>query len=405
MTFLLFTLTAAKLCLYFAFVSLAEGFSRLLPAALAALALGPAAVACGSLAAGKKPLLRFAFLPLPFLALLLTRSPTQLLLLAPALLYPAAVLLTGRFRISYRSDRAHFLGSSACLIPLLLFSQLNEASLPPLFFGTGCLVLEVFTLRQLRFGLQTSRRRKSLELLSICSIPAGAGLAVFLLPRLLKAGEWLLKSGLYPLIQLLQKLVERLIAFLEPVIDSAATPAETQATVESTAAVTETYLPETVSAEFPIRLRSNLSALLIPLAVAAAVLFLLWFIRRLYQTRPEAALEEGGDPDTEADADAGPVRLPVEAERRSNRRKVRRIYEKYLKLLQRRSFHRQPQDSSGEILEKSRSLSAEEPARALRELYILARYHPDASITEAQVREAQRLLRRLREEPKEKSPK
>lgn len=395
MTFLLFTLIAANLCLYFAGAGLADAFSQMIPAALAALVLGPVACVCGSLTAEKHPRLRYVFLLLPPLALLLTGNLTQILLLAPAVLYPAAVLITGRFKITYRNDRSHFLCSSGCLIPVMIFSQLNEVSFPTLLFGTASLVLGVFTLRQLRFGAQTSRKQKGLELLSIAALPAAAGIAVFLLPRLLKVGEWLVKSLLFPLIQVLQRIVVVVIALLEPVIDSAMEEPTTTAVAESTTAVTETYVPETVSADFPIRIRENLPYLLIPLAAAAAVFFIVWTLRRLSETRSEKDLPDQGALETEADV--GSVRTPAEAERRSNRRKVRRIYEKYLKLLQRRKFHRQPQDSSEEILEKTRSLSAAEPARALRELYILARYDPSASITDAQVREAQRLLRQLRE--------
>ena len=395
MTFLLFTLVGANLCLCLAFASAFDIFPYMLRAAWAALVLGSAAVALGSLAARKNPALRFLFVLLPPLALLLTKSTTQLLLLLPAVIYPTAALISARFTVSYLDYRNHFLWSSGVLILLILTSQLHKPTPLPALFGTMSLVLSVFTLRQLRFGAQTDWKQKSLELLSLSALPAGAWLLLSLISRWREAGGWLAERVFYPLAWLFQQI----IAFFDNLLSSHREEAqellEETGTTEPYTFVSETYRPGGLPAESEAHIDEKVPYVLIPLGVALLILLTVWLVRRLRENRAEDVLDEQTDQHTERDFGEG--RAPSEAERRGNRRKIRRIYEKYLKLLQNRSFRRQPQDSSEDILEKTRGLYAEEPAQALRELYILARYHPDAPITDAQVREAKRLLRKLRE--------
>ena len=395
MTFLLFTLVGANLCLCLAFASAFDIFPYMLRAAWAALVLGSAAVALGSLAARKNPALRFLFVLLPPLALLLTKSTTQLLLLLPAVIYPTAALISARFTVSYLDYRNHFLWSSGVLILLILTSQLHKPTPLPALFGTMSLVLSVFTLRQLRFGAQTDWKQKSLELLSLSALPAGAWLLLSLISRWREAGGWLAERVFYPLAWLFQQI----IAFFDNLLSSHSEEAqellEETGTTEPYTFVSETYRPGGLPQEAQPKIEEKLPYVLIPLGVALLILLTVWLVRRLRENRAEDVLDEQTDQHTERDF--GEARAPSEAERRGNRRRIRRIYEKYLKLLQNRSFRRQPQDSSEDILEKTRGLYAEEPAQALRELYILARYHPDAPITDAQVREAKRLLRKLRE--------
>lgn len=398
MTLLLFTLVGANVCLCLAFAGVFDVFPLMLRAAWAALLLGPAAVALGSLAARKNPALRFLFVLLPLPALLLTKSTTQLLLLLPAVIYPAAVLISARFTVSYLDYRNHFLWSGGVLILLIFTSQLHRPTVLPALFGTLSLVLSVFTLRQLRTGTRTGWKQRGLELLSLSALPAGLWLAVTLISKWREAGGWLAERVFYPLAWVFQQIV----AFFDNLMSSHREEAlellEETGTTETVTYGTEVYQPGGLPQEAQPKIEEKLPYLLIPLGIALAILVTVWLVYRLYRSRSEDVLTERRDVGTEADT--GPSRVPGEAERRGNRRKIRRIYEKYLKLLQHRSFRRQPQDSSGDILEKTRGLYAEEPAQALRELYILARYHPDAPITDAQVREAKGLLRQLRERPK-----
>ena len=398
MTLLLFALVAANLSLCLAFVSAFDIFPQMLRAAWAALLLGPTAVALGSLAARKNPALRFLFVLLPPLALLLTKSTTQLLLLLPAVIYPAAVLISARFTVSYLDYRNHFLWSSGVLILLIFTSQLHKPTPLPALFGTMSLVLSVFTLRQLRFGAQTGWKQRSLELLSLSALPAGSWLLISLISGWREAGGWLVERVFYPLAWLYQRIIAFIDDLLAPHKEAAQELLEETGTEETATLATELFQPGGLPAESEAHIDEKVPYVLIPLGIALLILFTVWLIRRLRENRAEDVLDEQTDRFTERDF--GSARPPSEAERRGNRRKIRRIYEKYLKLLQHRRFYREPQDSSEDILEKTRGIFAEEPAKALRELYILARYDPEALITDAQVREAKRLLKRLREEQK-----
>ena len=266
----------------------------------------------------------------------------------------------------------------------------------PVAFGTGSLVLSFFLLRQLRFGALTGPKQKCLELLSLCSIPAGVGCLTFLLTKTKPVVRWLTEHLFYPIGLLLQKLVDYVISQKLPFIPAedpnlpSPTPGPDGDLVEAPGAIGSMS-----PSHEPIGDKVGLLLILI------AAVFAVWLIVSCYRRLRDSYLYETAEEreDVRTEADSGIPRVPGVSERRSNRRKLRRIYEKYLKLLGQRHFHRQPQDSSQEIVEMTRRISAEEPAQALRELYIQARYQPDAAITGAQVRKARQLLRKLREDP------
>ena len=398
MSILLFTLTAANLCTYFAFASLFSCFAEIIPAVFAAQLLGPAACALGCLAAEKKPALRFVFVLLPPLSLLLTREIPQMLLLAFAVVYPILILISGRFSVDYWQYRNHILVSGFVLLVLTVFTQVDKVRLYPLGFGIAGLVLGVFTLRQLRFGRVTGPKQRALELLSLCAPPA-ALLALVLIAYTLKdAAAWVAKSVIYPLGVGMQKVVGFFDSLITPVTDVPPEREESSRLFESAVEVEEA--PPVTDGLPPARESSgDLVAVLLIVAAAAIVFWLIYrFGRYLKETRTDKTLEERADLETEPDY--GETIAGAAAQKRSNRRKMRQIYEKYLKMLSRRHYYRKPTDTSRDVLEKTREITPEEPARALRALYIPARYDPNAVVTGEQLRAGRQLLRKLREEPK-----
>ena len=400
MSMLIFTLAAANICLYFAFAALVPSFSDMLPAAFASLLLGPAACALGCLVSRKNTRLRFLFIPLPLLSLLLVQQVGQLLLLAPAVIYPLILLIAARFSAAYWDYRNHVLWSGCLTLLLLFLAQTHEPRPLPVLFGVGSLILGFFTLRQIRFGAVTGAKQRFMELGSLCAVPAASAFAVFLLADTKSAAAWLAERVLYPFGLLMQKIV----GFLNSLIGMKEMAEQTKP--EQAASDAESALDMVEEAVPPMELPEPIDQALdrkvvfviILIAAAAAVCFIVWLYRRMRATRTEDELLERTDEETEA-FDM-PARAARASEHRSNRRKIRRIYERYLKLLRQRSFYRRPQDSSEDIVEKTRDILAQEPAQALRSLYIPARYDPNAVITDAQVRRARQLLQLLREEPK-----
>lgn len=395
MSFVVFTLTASGLCLYFAFAAGIKGYAAMYLAALAAVLLGSAACACGCGAARRDPRLRFLFAPLPLLALLLIHGWVQALILAPAVAYSEAILFSGRFKVSWLSFRNHIIWSGFAFLGFLLIQILVDGNvIPATLCGTVSLVLGVFSLRQLRFGVKTGPKQRALELLGVSAVPAVVGLLLLLVRHVGEIINWLGKRVFYPMGQLVMGAAELLkSASSEEIASETETATET---VESTAAATEA----TMSPPKPVppggeNVDKIVVAILLLAFTAVMICLIIWIIRRLRETRTEEEPEAWKQPETGDDGNN--VRAKEKTERYSNRRRVRRSYAQYLELLQKRSFSRRPQDNSEDILEKTRELTSEEPAEALRALYIQARYDPESELTGAEVREARRLLKELRE--------
>ena len=397
MSFVVFTLTASGLCLYFAFAAGIKGYAAMYLAALAAVLLGSAACACGCGAARRDPRLRFLFAPLPLLALLLIHGWVQALILAPAVAYSEAILFSGRFKVSWLSFRNHIIWSGFAFLGFLLIQILVDGNvIPATLCGTVSLVLGVFSLRQLRFGVKTGPKQRALELLSVSAVPTVLGLFLLLARYVGEILNWLGVRVFYPLGQMVMGTVE-LVRFLFPPPEGyeAETETATEA-VASTAGATEA----TMSPAKPVppggeNVDKIVVAILLLAFTAVMICLIIWIIRRLRETRTEEEPEAWKQPETGDDGNN--VRAREKTERFSNRRRVRRSYEQYLELLRKRRFNRRPQDNSEDILEKTRALASEEPAEALRTLYIRARYDPESELTGAEVREARRLLKELRE--------
>ena len=411
MSWVIFALTGANLLYYFAFASitsafsdvfpgLASAFSDVLPCALAALLLGPAACALGSLADRKKPKLRFLFILMPLCSLLPGPWSLSLLFIVPAVLYPVILLLAERFSVFYWDYRNHVLFSSCVLLLMLLLSQVRAVRPLPVLFGMGSLILSIFTLRQIRFGAKTGPKQKLLELISLSSLPAAVWGLVVLLSRTKKIAGWAAEKILYPFALALQKIVS-FIAYIASLFNLGKQTPEPPRPPDQPEHIYEAWqeaLPYEEPEIFESTIDMKIAAAVIVIGIILAVLLAVWIFRRLRETRSEESLKAQTELKTEADE--GGVRLPGKLENSSNRRRIRRIYEKYLKLLDQRSFIRRPQDSSQEIIEKTQDILPEATSQALRKLYIAARYDPNAAITGAQVREAKRLLKKLTEESK-----
>ena len=397
MTFAIFTLTASSLCLYFAFATGFDAFASMRAAALAAVVLGSLACACGSAAAKRDPRLRFLFVLLPPLSLLLTHSGIQALIIAPAVLYPTAILLSARFAVSHSNLRNHILASGLFLLFFLLIQYLIENDVvPALIFGTVSLILGFFTLRQVRFGVKTAPKQKALELLSLSAVPAATALLLALIANVSTIINWLGKQVFYPVAKMVVGAVELVFLLVPPpegFFDETETATETvSSTGETQAATMSPAKPVPPGGD---HIDQVTLAILMLIFAAVLVCLAIWIYRRLRETRTEKELDAWTQPKTENDGNN--VRVQEKPERYSNRRRVRRSYEQYLELLRQRRFNRRPQDNSEDILEKTRKLTPEEPAEALRRLYIRARYDPESELTGAEVREARRLLKELRE--------
>jgi len=83
----------------------------------------------------------------------------------------------------------------------------------------------------------------------------------------------------------------------------------------------------------------------------------------------------------------------------SPRERVRQSYRKFMRLLENRGAQLKEAQTTGEIHCENRHLTQEEAAGQLRELYLSARYDPNAQITSQQVRQARALVKEIESTP------
>ena len=79
----------------------------------------------------------------------------------------------------------------------------------------------------------------------------------------------------------------------------------------------------------------------------------------------------------------------------SNRERIRRIYQRFLKFLRSKGAELHPSQTTAEIHLQALGWTERRPAAELRDLYRTARYDPKAEITAEQVRKAKELLREM----------
>ena len=142
-------------------------------------------------------------------------------------------------------------------------------------------------------------------------------------------------------------------------------------------------------AKKPVRFCVNL---LILILTALTLLLVYGIYRYLRRRRPAGEDAEDLAFMPEEGIGATAVELP------SNRRRVRRIYAKYLKLLQNRGYIRRSRDTSKDVLDATPDLAEPAAAEELRRVYLRARYS-SGSISARDVQEARRCLRLLRGQP------
>ena len=394
MSLVIGTLVAANLSLYFAVLGMTR-YWRVSPwVTLAVVFLCSAACALSSLLQKR----RFArFLPalVPFACLLLVHRQAEYGCLIPALAYTQFILLTGRFQVSYWSYRLHYLWSSCVAILLLIIGLVARSSMVLAIPMTLlALVLGCFTLRQLRYGTGTTLSQKALELGALLAVPGAAALLAFFVRYGRLAAALLLERVFFPLFWLLQKLLEGFIALfgkIEP------PPEPLMPADEEPFVMPEEVLVPQESEAIPMGSAPPdlnwLGRLLLILILTALTLLLVYGIYR-YLRRRRPAGEDAEDlafmPEEGIGATA--VELP------SNRRRVRRIYAKYLKLLQNRGYIRRSRDTSKDVLDATPDLAEPAAAEELRRVYLRARYS-SGSISARDVQEARRCLRLLRGQP------
>lgn len=389
MSFLMAVKVLSDLCLYFGIVGGAApwfGGTEL-------FLLWPALLCAGGVwlagLSDRGPVLRLAGLLPPLASLLLANSLFDCILLAPALLYTALLILTGRLDLN--RDQYHDFFFRSAVVAGILFLVVLSYSLSDwrtmLFFLSLYLLLGVYLMRQLRLD-QSGWGVKGLNFLSLLgTLVLGGVLCLAALLVLQLAGPvWGLVC--YVLLQGLSVVIYA-AAFLCRFLPSlkGREPQDVEiTTVDDTLQQLEELRGETNPITDQI-----LTIIGIVLAVLIAAL-VIWRMLKTTRRRSSAASRMVHSERIDVPRETGPVLF------RSDRDKVRRSYRKFMLLLLNRT-QLKASYTSMEINNSAAFLQNEAPADRLRQLYLTARYDQETEVTSQQAKEAKELVKAISKDP------
>lgn len=389
MSFLMAVKVLSDLCLYFGIVGGAApwfGGTELFLLWPALLCAGGVWLAgCGQ----RWPVLRLVGLLPPLASLLLADSLFDYILLAPALLYTALLILTGRLDLEQDQYRSFFTHSiaAAVLLSLLVISYPLSDWRTLLLFMALYLLLGVYLMRQLRLEQRSGWNTKGLNFLSLLVTLAMGGVlcaALWLLLQL--AGPvWGVVSTI--LVQILSVFVY-VAAFLFSFLPSlkGRESEKVEALVEAN--------PLKQLEELRGKTNSTTDQVLTIIAIVLAVLIVALVIWRMLKStrRRSAHSRRVYSERIDVPRETGPALF------RSDRDKVRRSYRKFMLLLLNRT-QLQASYTTAEINNSAAFLQDGAPADRLRQLYLAARYDQETEITSQQAREAKELVKTISKDP------
>lgn len=389
MSFLMAVKVLSDLCLYFGIVGGAApwfGGTELFLLWPALLCAGGVWLAgCGQ----RWPVLRLVGLLPPLASLLLADSLFDYILLAPALLYTALLILTGRLDLEQDQYRSFFTHSiaAAVLLSLLVISYPLSDWRTLLLFMALYLLLGVYLMRQLRLEQRSGWNTKGLNFLSLLVTLAMGGVlcaALWLLLQL--AGPvWGVVSTI--LVQILSVFVY-VAAFLFSFLPSlkGRESEKVEALVEAN--------PLKQLEELRGKTNSTTDQVLTIIAIVLAVLIVALVIWRMLKStrRRSAHSRRVYSERIDVPRETGPALF------RSDRDKVRRSYRKFMLLLLNRT-QLQASYTTAEINNSAAFLQDGAPADRLRQLYLAARYDQETEITSQQAREAKELVKAISKDP------
>lgn len=405
MSILLFLKVFADLCLCYAILGsfptlFSHAFSFLWPAILAG---GSVALASILNDLGKDKL-RYGCILLPAFAFALCQNIPGALLVVPAVLYSAAIILRGNFDLEYYSFQDSF---RKCLIWLGLFFiviltlSFFESAVPAGqntmdykntgLYGLLYAVCGVILQRQLRLGVEneSSELRKKKAILSIGAIFL-CMIGVIALDQLLRESA---SSVMARLTQGVGMFIGAIAWILRTLLEK--TDPEFKDEFNDHMNVTEpqytTPLPTYSGSEPPVQdvVEIGFPWWLVILMVVAVIVILLVMLRTFFQRGSYAG--------------SGAVEEKLELQRpekktdkRSNRNKIRHYYRQFLRAERKKGLKRRENQTSADILNAISSTTDRSAAAALREEYLHARYDHDNEVTQAQVDRAKAALKKTR---------
>lgn len=351
--------------------------------------------------------LRFLSLTVPLCAFILTSVQADRLVLAPVVVYTAAVILRGDFSLDYYSFRQFFkqaLKIWAVFYLIILLAHTFELEVQstdilldsnaPLRCGLLWAACSVMLQRQLRLGephyKRTPKESAALALGSGTVLLGFVGLERLLMAYSTSINEILSKTIQYlvgipigligGVIQKLMQSDRLLMDWLEQESTSAATEPAYSGTIPMGTPVEPEKMEQAAESGFPWWL------VVIVIVVLAVVLVYMFRILR------KGKRERGSGPVIQK------VQVPKKEKRegvRTNRGKVRKVYRTYLKAQRKSGAKLRTNQTSLDILNQHVGNTDIKAAAQLRRIYLAARYDESRAVTSEQVKAAQNIIKEL----------
>lgn len=382
--------------LFYAFLAI---FAAPFPSLQVMLTVVCTCAACG-VSAEKTDVRRMAIsLLIALLPLALIRQTGQILYVLPPVGYTIYLLLSERVNAAPWAFRTHALIAMAP--EALFFMMASEGGHAPFAMGFAltAFLSSVAFLRLSRLGRGTDLRYRSLDLLSTLAVPGAAMAVIFAIllfsGQLAKVFPWLL-SPFAGIIYLLVSLANKFPVFA---------PSEP---IETTEAATE--FEDAMEVDYATSPDSGSMFPDVPPVIWRIIWFLLACAVFYVVVKTLVKLLKRNPRIVEVHAEQGSVSEfvpdPVsDALRESNRKKVRKIYTKYIHLLEPFGFRLHIHDTSQDVYECTMDYTGDDSDRILREIYVKARYRLDQPVTDADVKEAKRQYALLKDQLKRKKEK
>lgn len=371
----------------------------ILPLNWSPVLLAGTAILCGlgcsaAQRAGERTVLRCLCALLPPLALLIPGETIQRAGMAAPVLYAELLILTGHVDAEAWLYARHVKLSAVFELLFLTVgcTLRTERAVWLLLCGNLYFIFSVYYQHQLRLGAGVSWRGKLQDLVSISILPVGSGAVCALIAGGMKpigrgviAFTSLIGSGLRYVVGWCTHLFPHYK--IDPV-KVTTVPTEAKETMES-------FVMDLDIAEDLSRMDLDTPLFLgLVLVGALALLGLLFYGIHRFRMHPTAVRKESHWAEAETTIAEHPARPRAKAT--SNRRKVRKTYTAYLRLLQGKGMFRRLTDTSQDVLNASAEYTDPEKSRDLRNIYIRARYHTDLPVPDEDVRKAGEILRELR---------
>lgn len=338
--------------------------------------------------------LHFAFALLPPLVLLFPYGKNGWIYAAVPIVLTELMIVTPLIRTTVW----RYANFCKVLIPLIWVASLIGAerkgkAVIILVLGLLDFVSAVFTMRQLRMGSNARLKDRAADAAAILSIPLFAGAVALIL----RAGLQVI--GIF--VTVITSVVGWIMRTVVQIFTEIPFNPKNLAVRETTKA-TEATVEEILETAAQDASAENWRNLHIPvgfyffLGVLAVVVLLLYFGRSYLRYADRSSDEEDGEWLEADDLEAAVMETPKQIA--SNRRQIRKIYSRFLRLSEDKGYYVRRTDTSQDVLDGVSGQFDDTAAGELRRIYILARYHSGRRITSQDVAEAKRLYQKLKEQ-------